>query len=307
MTTGWTAADIPSQAGKFAIVTGANSGIGFETALELARAGAEVVIAGRNEAKGLTAAVSIKDKLPAANISFELLDLASLLSIARFAERIATTHPALDILINNAGVMALPTRQTTEDGFEMQFGVNYLGHFALSAHLLPLLRKAGHPRTVQLSSIAHRGGSIDFTDLQGAKTYKPWKAYNQSKLAMLIFALELQRRGNAKGWRIVSIAAHPGLARTELVANGPGTTGLIAAGTGLMVSLLGQSAAAGALPSLLAATDPKVSPGSYFGPCGFNEFKGPPGIAKIKERAFDMGVAHELWRLSEQLTGVTFG
>jgi NAD(P)-dependent dehydrogenase (short-subunit alcohol dehydrogenase family) len=300
----FSAADIPSQAGKFAIVTGANSGLGYDTALELARAGAEVVLASRNEAKGLAAAASIEAKFPAADVSFELLDLASLASVAGFAARIAETHSSLDILVNNAGLMALPKRQTTEDGFEMQFGVNYLGHFALTARLLPLLRKAPAPRTVQLSSIAHRAGQIDLADLQGTN-YKPWKAYGQSKLAMLMFALELQRRSDANGWNIISTAAHPGFAKTALIANGIGSNWLIEIASNLVMSVVGQSAAAGALPILLAATSPRAEPGAYYGPTGFRELKGPAGIAEIKPQALDLDTAKKLWDVSEKLTGLT--
>ncbi len=302
----FTTADIPSQAQNFAIVTGANSGLGYDTALELARAGAEVIIASRNEAKGLTAAASIVAKVPAAKVSFELLDLASLASVAAFAERIAETHASLDILVNNAGLMALPTRQTTEDGFEMQFGVNYLGHFALTARLLPLLRQAPTPRVVQLSSLAHRSGKIDFSDLQGIN-YKPWKAYGQTKLAMLIFALELQRRSDANGWNLLSTAAHPGFAKTELIANGPGNNGVIGLFSRLAFRLVGHSSAAGALPQLLAATSPDAKPGAYYGPTSLNEMKGPPGIAVIKPQALDLHTAKKLWEISEQLCGLSFG
>jgi NAD(P)-dependent dehydrogenase (short-subunit alcohol dehydrogenase family) len=299
----FTTADIPSQAGKLAIVTGANSGIGYETALELARAGAQVVLAVRNKEKGLSAALGIAKQIPGAKVIVELLDLASLASIASFAARIAENHAQLDILINNAAVMALPTRQTTQDGFEMQFGVNYLGHFALTAQLLPLLRNAKAPRTVQLSSIAHRSGQIDFGDLQGTN-YQPWKAYSQSKLAMLIFALELQRRGDAHGWNILSAAAHPGVARSELIANGPGRAGgvLRQIGASLFLALAAQSSAAGALPSLLAATSPEAKPGTYYGSTRFNETRGPAGIAEIKPQALDLNTAKKLWEVSEALT-----
>jgi NAD(P)-dependent dehydrogenase (short-subunit alcohol dehydrogenase family) len=302
--TGWTPADIPSQSGKIVVVTGANSGIGYPTALELARAGAQVIIAGRSEAKGLAAVASIKAKLPAASVSFELLDLASLASVAACAARLNASLPCIDILINNAGVMMLPVRQTTQDGFEMQLGVNYLGHFALTAQVLPLLRKAAAPRTVQLSSLAHRGGQINFADLQGTK-YSPFPAYKQSKLAMLMFALELQRRSAANGWNILSTAAHPGFAQSELAANGMGT-GFSAAATKQLVKLFGQPSAAGALPTLYAATSPAAAPGGYYGPTGFQELRGAPGIAVIKPQALDLNTAKRLWEVSEQLTNVTF-
>ncbi len=209
----WTVADIPAQGGKLAVVTGATGGLGYQTAMRLAQAGAEVVLTGRNEAKGFEAISKIRDQFPDAKIRFEVLDLANLGSVADFARRFAATHLSLDLLINNAGVMALPTRQTTADGFEMQFGTTYLGHYALTARLLARLRSARQPRVVNLSSIAHRTGFIQFSDLQGERLYSPWKAYNQSKLAMLMFALELQRRGDAAGWNLISNAAHPGWAR----------------------------------------------------------------------------------------------
>jgi NAD(P)-dependent dehydrogenase (short-subunit alcohol dehydrogenase family) len=302
--TGWTTADIPSQSGKIAVVTGANSGIGYPTALELARAGAQVIIAGRSEAKGLAALAAIKAKLPAASVKFELLDLASLASVAACAARLNAALPQLDILINNAGIMMLPVRQTTQDGFEMQFGVNYLGHFALTAQLLPLLRKAAAPRTVQLASLAHRAGKIDFADLQRSQ-YSPGRVYSQSKLAMLIFALELQRRSDANGWNILSTAAHPGFAQSELAANGMGE-GFSAAVTKQAVKLLGQSSAAGALPTLYAATSPLAAPGGYYGPTGFQELKGPPGIAVIRPQALDLNTAKRLWDVSEELTKTKF-
>ncbi len=301
----FTAADIPAQTGKFAVVTGANSGLGYDTALELARAGAQVMIAARNEMKGLTAAASIADKIPGAKVTFELLDLASLASVAAFAARIAKTHSSLDILVNNAGLMAPPQRGTTEDGFETQFGVNYLGHFALTARLLPLLRNAAAPRAVQLSSLVHRSGQIDFADLQGKK-YKPFKAYSQSKLAMLMFALELRRRSDAQGWNLLSTAAHPGLAKSELIANGIGAGSLAGIGTRAVVRLLGHDSAPGAWPSLLAATSPEAAPGGYYGPIGLQEFRGPAGPAKIAKQALDQSVARRLWEVSEQLTQVSF-
>src|SRR5258708_1984579 len=252
--TDWTIADIPPQAGKLAVVTGATGGLGYQTAMRLAQAGAEGVLTGRNEAKGREAVSKIRNQFPDAKISFEALDLANLASVAGFARGFATAHASLDLLINNAGVMALPTRQTTADGFEMQLGTNYLGHYALTAQLLPLLRGAHQPRVVNLSSIAHRTGFIQFSDLQGERFYSPWKAYNQSKLAMLVFALELQRRSDAAGWNLVSNAPHPGGARTGLFANGPGL-GLIP-GASPFGARLGSDAAGGGLcPYARVASD----------------------------------------------------
>lgn len=307
--THWTLADIPRQDGRVAIVTGAAGGLGYETALALARAGAQVVLAGRNAARGQAAVGRLVAKIPAATVRFGMLDLASLASVAAFAGQMAAEYPKIDVLVNNAGVMALPTRQTTSDGFEMQLGTNYLGHFALTAHLLAQLR-AGAARVVNLSSLAHTRGRIDFDDLQAARRYSPWAAYSQSKLAMLLFSFELQRRSAAGGWGVASIAAHPGWASTELFAKGP------TAGTGLMpllwrvlplfVPLLGQSAAAGALPTLFAATSPDAKAGAYYGPDGRSELKGWPQSARIAPQGADMAAARRLWDVSEGLTGVTF-
>jgi len=303
--TNWTIADIPPQRGKLAVVTGATGGLGYQTALGLAQAEAEVVLTGRNDAKGREAISKIRKQLPDAKISFEALDLANLASVADFAQRFATTHSSLDLLINNAGVMALPTRQTTADGFEMQFGTNYLGHYALTAQLLPLLRSSHQPRVVNLSSIAHRTGFIHFSDLQGERLYSPWKAYNQSKLAMLMFALELQRRSDAAGWKLMSNASHPGWARTDLFANGPGF-GLISLASQFAAPLFSQSAESGALPTLFAATSPQAEGGGYYGPNGLYELKGPPAPARIMPQAMDKAGAGKLWDVSQQLTGVSF-
>ncbi|CAN5234409.1 SDR family oxidoreductase [soil metagenome] len=304
--TDWTLADIPPLAGKVAVVTGATGGLGYETALALAGAGAEVVLTGRNDVKGARALEAICEQHPDALISYETLDLASLASVAGFAARFAAFHGALDLLVNNAGVMSLPSRQMTADGFEMQFGTNYLGHYALTAHLLPALRRSSAPRAVNLSSLAHRGGAIDFDDLQGERAYRPWKAYGQSKLAMLMFAIELQRRSDAGGWGVMSNAAHPGFAKTDLIANGPGATGIMALGSAAIGMLLSHSAAAGALPTLFAATSPHAQKAGYYGPGGFYEMKGPPAPAKIMPRAKDAVVAARLWDVSAALTGVAF-
>src|SRR3984893_4271985 len=303
---GWTTADIPSQYGKTAVITGANGGLGYETALALARAGATVVLTGRSDAKGRTALEWIRAQFPKARISYETLDLASLASIADFAARFAAAYPSLDLLINNAGVMALPKRQVTADGFEMQLGTNYLGHYALTANLLPLLRRAHRPRVVNLSSLAHRSGAINFDDLQSARSYTPWKAYSQSKLAMLMFALELQRRSDAAGWGLMSNAAHPGYARTDLIANGPDASVLLWQLSKSLQPLISHSAAEGALPTLFAATSPRAEPGGYYGPNWLYELKGPPVPAKIMPRAKDPAVASRLWDVSAALTGVSF-
>ena len=220
---GSTRNDIPSQVGRTAIVTGATGGLGYETAVALAKAGADVILTGRDEQKGQAALDKISREVVGAKLSYEQLDLANLAAGAAFAKRMQG-RSSLDLLINNAGVMALPRRQTTADGFEMQFGTNHLGHFALTARLMPLLRRASAPRVVSVSSLAHRTGMIDFGDLQGSRIYSAWKAYGQSKLACLMFALELQRRSDAAGWNITSIAAHPGFARTNLFSSSTGRT-----------------------------------------------------------------------------------
>lgn len=303
---GWSVSDIPSLHGRTAVVTGAG-GLGYETALALARAGAEVVVAGRNPAKGEQALAQIRGEAPQARIAFEALDLASLASIAGFAERRLARGGGLDLLINNAGVMAPPTRQTTADGLEVQFGVNYLGHFALTARLLPLLRKSARPRIVNVSSLAHRRGRLDFADLQSEGGYKPFQAYSDSKLAQLVFTLELQRRSEAAGWNLLSTAAHPGVATTELIANGQGAGSLMSRIMGLAEPFFSQSAAAGALPTLYAATAPDVAPGGYYGPDGFSEMKGAPRRARLAASVQQPDVAVQLWETSERLAGVRFG
>lgn len=303
----WTTNDIPDLSGRLAIITGATGGLGLETALVLAGKGAEVVLAARNPAKGVEAERLIRSRHPDAAVRFELLDLASLASVRAFAEQYLATGRPIDILIDNAGVMALPTRQTTVDGFEMQFGTNYLSHFALVGRLLPLLIGA-KARVAQLSSVAHRSGHIRLDDLNYQTHYSPWSVYQQSKLAMLMFALELQRRSDAHGWGLTSVAAHPGFARTDLIANGhAGKPGLFARGARLLEAVLSHSAADGALPILMAATLPDPTPGGYYGPTGFQEMKGPPGVAAIKRQAKDADVARGLWAESERLTGVTYG
>jgi NAD(P)-dependent dehydrogenase (short-subunit alcohol dehydrogenase family) len=296
-------AEIPSQTGRTAIVTGATGGLGYETALALAKAGAEVILTGRDDQKGQSALEKISREVIGARLSFEHLDLASLASVADFAQRMSA-RPTLDLLINNAGVMALPRRQTTADGFEMQFGTNHLGHFALTARLLPLLRRASGPRVVSVSSLAHRTGFIDFADLQGARVYAPWKAYGQSKLATLMFALELQRRSDAAGWNLISNAAHPGFSRTNLFAGGPG--GLISLATDFAAPFFGQSASDGARPILFAATDPNAKPGAYYGPGGMGELRGAPTPALIMPQARDAVAAAKLWDISEKLADTSF-
>jgi NAD(P)-dependent dehydrogenase (short-subunit alcohol dehydrogenase family) len=304
--TDWTTADIPPLNGKTAVITGATGGLGYETALALAGAGAEVLLTGRNDVKGRNAIQRIRGESPNAKVAYETLDLANLASVANFAARFAAAHASLDLLINNAGVMALPERQATADGFEMQFGTNYLGHYALTAQLLPWLRRGNQPRVVNLSSLAHRSGAIDFDDLQNTRSYTPWKAYSQSKLAMLMFALELQRRSDAAGWGLMSNAAHPGYARTDLIANGPGAKGLLWQLNKSLQPVISHSAAEGALPTLFAATSPEAKAAGYYGPNWFYELKGPPVPAKIMPQAKDAAAAARLWDISAVLTGVSF-
>lgn len=299
----WTVDQIPSQTGRVAIVTG-TGGLGYEDALALARAGAEVILGGRNPQKCAEAVARIRAEVPAAAITFEILDLADLSSVKAFAERVARRHDKVHLLVNNAGVMVPPTRQLTRDGFELQFGTNYLGHFALTAHLLPLLQR-GRARVVTLSSIAARQGKIDFGNLAAEAGYVPMAAYSQSKLACLIFGFELQRQSEAGNWGITSIAAHPGVARTDLLHNAPGRGSLMGNLRSLLWFLF-QPAAQGALPTLYAATAPEARPGAYYGPHALGETRGYPRLAKSPPQALDRQVAARLWTRSEELTGVAF-
>jgi NAD(P)-dependent dehydrogenase (short-subunit alcohol dehydrogenase family) len=291
----WTVADIPPQAGRFAVVTGANSGIGFETAKALAEAGARVIVAARSEAKGREAAAAIGPRA-----AWRSLDLADLSSVAHFADTLVREATPIDILILNAGVMALPDRRRTKNGFEMQIGVNFLGHFALAARLSPLM--ADGSRVVPLASIAAKRGQIDTDDLMAERRYVPWTVYAQSKLAMIVFALEMARRQQ----RIASIAAHPGFARTNLIANGPGKDPLRDTVLGLFGDLISQSAADGALPVLRAATDPALASGDYIGAAGPFELKGRPERVKPPRAARDPETGRWLWAEAERLTGTSF-
>ncbi len=292
-----------------AVVTGATGGLGYETAAGLARAGAQVVLAGRDAAKGQAALARLRRDVPGASVEFEMLDLANLASIQAFAGRMLAAGQALDTLVNNAGIMAPPARRTTADGFELQFGTNYLGHFALTARLMPaLLRAEAGARVVQVSSVAHRRGRIAWDDLQSERHYNPWTAYSQSKLAMLMFALELARRAKAQGWPLVSVAAHPGWAATDLIANGlgDGSPGVKSRLLDAGFRLVAQSAADGARPLVFAAASPDAQAGGYYGPAGFREIKGPPGPARVMPQAQDAAAAARLWAVSETLTGVKF-
>lgn len=305
----WSVNDMPDQSGRIAVVTGATSGIGYETAKALAGAGAQIVIASRNVEKGGEMISKIRAAYPQAEVRFEPLDLASLTSVANCAARLSSSLPRIDLLINNAGVMAIPTRHVTEDGFEMQFGANYVGHFALTVRLLAKVLAAPMPRIVTVSSLAHRSGRINFDDLQHERRYRPWTAYCQSKLATLMLALELDRIAREKGWILTSNAAHPGFAATGLQSAGPSmgrdSPSFLERISKLLGPIASQSAAGGALPTLYAATSPSAEGGVMYGPDGFYEMKGAPKLAKIVPDARDKAVWRRLWDASEKLTGVS--
>jgi NAD(P)-dependent dehydrogenase (short-subunit alcohol dehydrogenase family) len=297
----WTTAQIPDQSGRVALVTGANSGLGLVTARELARAGARVVMACRNEEKGREAVRAVEVRAPGAEVELESLDLASLDSVRGIAERVRERHPAIDLLINNAGVMA-PPRGETADGFELQLGTNHLGHFALTGLLLDTLEGREDVRVVTLTSNAHKGGRIAFDNLRGERRYFRWSAYSQSKLANLMFALELDRRLRAAGSGIKSLAAHPGWSATKLQSAGPPKLDAL-----LMVPVnrfYAQSDEMGALPTLYAATVPGLESGTYIGPDGAGEMRGYPRRVSPSRTARDEAQARRLWEVSEELTGV---
>lgn len=294
----WTFDDIPNQSGRNVIVTGANTGIGFETALALARKGAQVTLACRNLDKGQAAARRILAKKADAAVSLEQLDLSDLRNTEALAARFTDQHKRLDLLILNAGVMVPPESKTAQ-GFELQFGVNHLGHFALTGALLPLLRATEGSRVVVVSSTAAARGAMHFDDLQFEKRgYAPWHAYGQSKLANQLFALELQRRLRAAGSSVLVTAAHPGWTATDLQRS----TALVR----FLNRFVGMKPPQGALPTLRAATDPEAAGGDYFGPNGFLQMRGYPKRIDMVKRAHDAGDAARLWEISENLTGVRY-
>ena len=300
----WTAADIPDQSGRVAIVTGANSGLGLATARELARAGARVVLACRSSAKGDQAAARIRANVRDGALEVAPLDLADLASVREFAERTAAAHERIDLLINNAGIMAAP-RRITKDGFESQFGTNHLGHFALTGLLLGALLEAPAPRVVTVSSWLHRRGTMRFDDLQGEGKYDRWGAYGQSKLANLMFCFELQRRAVAADTALLSTAAHPGYASTNLQFAASDRFYEKAFGW-IGNRLVAQSADMGALPTLYAGTVGDLPGGTFVGPGGRKQQRGYPMIVTAAGKAYEENDWRRLWELSEQLTGVHY-
>ncbi|MEQ4305946.1 SDR family oxidoreductase [Plantactinospora sp. B6F1] len=304
--------DVPDLTGRLAVVTGANSGIGFGVTHRLARAGAEVVLAVRDQAKGDRAIAEIRTDVPEATLRLQHLDLTSLASVAALGAELTGQGRPVDILVNNAGIMAPRRRALTEDGYELQFATNYLGHFALTGHLLPLLRAAGAARVVSISSLMSRIGRFDFDNLQGERHYQPVRAYGLSKLAMLVFARELQRRTDAAGWGILSNAAHPGATITNLQVTGPTHGGRslrlnrVRNRLLYLAPLVWQEIPAGALPAVYAATSPAAEGAGYYGPDGFAELRGGPALARLPASALDDAAAAHLWTLSEQLTGVHY-
>lgn len=299
--TKWTAADIPDQTGRTAVITGANTGLGFETAAALAAHGAHVVLAVRNLDKGKQAAARITEATPGAEVELQELDLTSLASVRAAAAQLKSDHQRIDLLINNAGVMYTP-RQTTADGFEMQFGTNHLGHFALTGLLIDRLLPVAGSRVVTISSVGHRiRAAIHFDDLQWERRYRRVAAYGQAKLANLLFTYELQRR-LAPGGTTIAVASHPGVSNTELVRNMPRPLVAVAA----ILAPLMQDAELGALPTLRAATDPALRGGQYFGPDGFGEIRGYPKVVASSAQSHDEQLQRRLWAVSEELTGVVY-
>ena len=300
----WTVDDIPDLTGRTAVVTGANSGIGFRAAVELARRGALVTLTARDPGRGADALARLRAEVPAAAVELAPLDLADLASVRAFADG---WDDDLDLLVNNAGVMAVPLRRTP-DGFESQFGTNHLGHFALTGLLLPRLTARPGARVVTVTSGVHAAGRIDFGNLDAERHYRKWPAYAQSKLANLLFAFELQDRADAVGLDLRSVAAHPGYAATNLQTAGPKLAGskVGEAGAALFTRIAGQPDSQGALPTLRAATDPAVRGGEVFGPDGFMELRGAPKQVAVSRRARNRSTAERLWTISEDRTGVTY-
>lgn len=292
----------PSQEGRRIAITG-TGGLGYEAALALARAGAGIVLAGRNAEKGKAAAAAIAAAVPGGSVAFEILDLASLRSVREFADRMIAHGEPVDVLINNAGIMSPPHLETSAEGYELQFAVNYLGHFALTAWLLPLLRVRPGTRVVNVTSMAQHYARLDLRDVQLPRKYHPGLAYCSSKLLVAMFAAELQRRSDANGWGLTSLAAHPGFAGTSLFQTGGGFINFLS--TRIVVPLMGQSAACGAQSLVYAATAPDVEAGRLYGPKGFMEMRGAPGECSYAPAVSDVDAASELWGLSEALIART--
>jgi NAD(P)-dependent dehydrogenase (short-subunit alcohol dehydrogenase family) len=289
---------------RLAVVTGAR-GVGFEVGRGLALAGTSVVFGVRDPAAGERAARTIQAECEAADVRAERLDLADLRSIDSFGEQLLAKYGCLDVLVNNAGVVMQPNREMTADGFELHFGTNHLGHFALTARLLPMLRAAVSPRVVVVGSLAHRWAKVEFDDLQAGQSYRGIRAYGQSKLANLLFMVELQRRSDSAGWGLMCVGAHPGFARTEAIVRADDSVWKRAYMR--MMSGLVPTAESAARPILFAATSPNVTPAGYYGPTGPGEITGRVGPAKLAARAREKTTANELWSASEKLTGLTFG
>ena len=296
----WAVQHLPAQNGRTAVVTGANSGIGLEAARGLAALGARVVMACRNADKAARARLDIASTVPGAELDVRDLDLARLASVRAFADGL---DGPVHLLVNNAGVMALPERRETADGFEMQLGVNALGHFALTARLLPQLLAVPDARTVWISSIAHRKGRLRLDDLQSERRYHPWAAYQQSKLADLVLALEMQRRLTDSGADAISLAAHPGLTATDLGLDMVGGSAVKGRLVGVVTGLVGMPTWKGALPTLVAATSSTVQPADYVGPKDWGETRGMPARAEIAPQAQDLETARRFWAACEELTG----
>ncbi|MCX6482978.1 MAG: SDR family NAD(P)-dependent oxidoreductase [Mycobacterium sp.] len=300
----WTEENVPDQSGRLAIVTGSNTGLGYDNARALAARGAKVVMAVRDTAKGEEAAARIRKLTPGAEVAVHKLDLGSLASVRTAGAELAVAYPRIDLLINNAGVM-YPPKSTTADGFELQFGTNHLGHFALTGLLLKNLLPVDSSRVVVVASIAHKiKAKIDFADLQWeSRSYDKVASYGQSKLANLMFAYDLQRRLAAAKAKTIAVAAHPGVAATELSRHVPGYE---LPGVAWLFGKVLNTSEVGALATLRAATDPKVKGGQYWGPDGFREMRGYPELATTSEQSRDEAIQERLWTVSEELTGVTY-
>jgi NAD(P)-dependent dehydrogenase (short-subunit alcohol dehydrogenase family) len=295
--------EVPDQTGKLAVVTG-TGGLGYHVAFALAKAGADVIIAGRSVTKGAEAVAQILSAVSSVRVDFEMLDLADLDSVRDVGLRLKERGVPIDLLVNNAGIMSPPTLQLTSQGHEAQFGVNYLSHFALTAALAPLLREAEDARVVSVTSLAQHYAKFDIDNLRSEKGYHPGRAYCLSKLLQAIFATELQRRSEAAGWGISSIAAHPGFAGTNLFETSGAMSRFLS--TKIILPLLGQSAAAGALPILFAATSPDAVGGRMYAPNGFMQMKGVPGESSFAKSAQDARAAREVWELSQSLAQIEF-